>query len=59
MVRIVLGITAGFFAWVIVWVGSEMILSAIWPEWFGAHQRAFTAVPMTIVGGKLKTTAKD
>ena len=27
----------------IVWVGSEKILSAIWPEWFGAHQRAFEA----------------
>ena len=43
MVRIVLGVTAGFFAWVIVWVGSEKILSAIWPEGFGAHQRAFEA----------------
>ena len=40
MVRIVLGVIAGFFAWVIVWVGSEKILSAIWPG-FGAHQRAF------------------
>ena len=43
MVRIVLGIIAGFFAWSIVWVGSEKILSAIWPEGFGAHQRAFEA----------------
>jgi hypothetical protein len=42
MVRIVLGVIAGFFAWVIVWVGSEKILSAIWPE-FGVHQRAFQA----------------
>ena len=41
MVRIVLGVLAGFFAWAIVWVGSEKILSAIWPEGFGAHQRAF------------------
>ena len=43
MVRIVLGVIAGFFAWAIVWVGSERILSALWPEWFGAHQVAFTA----------------
>jgi len=43
MVRIVLGVIAGFFAWVIVWAGSEKILSAIWPEGFGAHQRAFEA----------------
>lgn len=40
MVRIVLGVIAGFFSWLIVWVGSEKILSAIWPE-LGAHQLAF------------------
>lgn len=44
MVRIVLGVIAGFFAWVIGWVGSEKILSAISPNWFGAHQAAFQAV---------------
>jgi hypothetical protein len=43
MVRIIVGVIAGFFAWAIVWVGSEKILSAIWPEGFGAHQRAFQA----------------
>ena len=43
MVRIVLGVIAGFLAWAIVWFGSEKILSAIWPEGFGAHQRAFEA----------------
>ena len=40
MLRIVLGVIAGFFAWLIVWVGVEKILSAIWAE-FGVHQRAF------------------
>jgi hypothetical protein len=43
MVRVVLGVIAGFFAWSIMWVGSERILSAIWPEWYGAHQLAFEA----------------
>jgi hypothetical protein len=43
MVRIVLGGIAGFFAWSIVWVGSEKVLSAIWPAWYGAHQLAFEA----------------
>lgn len=42
MLRIVLGIIAGFFAWAIVWFGIEQVLSAIWPE-FGAHQAAFQA----------------
>jgi hypothetical protein len=43
MARIVLGVTAGFFAWSIAWFGGERILSAIGPEWFGVHQRAFEA----------------
>ena len=43
MLRIVLGVIAGFFTWAIVWVGSEKILSAISPEWFGAQLRAFQA----------------
>jgi hypothetical protein len=43
MVQIALGVVGGFFAWLIVWVGSEKIFSAIWPEGFGAHQRAFQA----------------
>jgi len=43
MARIVLGVIAGFFAWAIAWFGGEKVLSAIWPEGFGAHQRAFQA----------------
>jgi uncharacterized membrane protein (DUF485 family) len=43
MLRIVLGVISGFFAWVIAWFGSEKILSAIWKA-FGAHQRAFEEV---------------
>jgi hypothetical protein len=41
MVRIVLGVIAGFFAWALVWFGIEQMLSALWPEWYGAPQRAF------------------
>jgi len=40
MLRIILGAICGFIAWLIVWIGSEKILSAIWPA-FGAHQSAF------------------
>ncbi|MDX2029696.1 MAG: hypothetical protein SF339_03435 [Blastocatellia bacterium] len=43
MLRIILGVIAGFFGWVIGWFGSEKALSAIWPEWFGVQQRAFQA----------------
>src|SRR4026207_1550717 len=44
MVRIVLGVVGGFFSWMIAWFGGEKILSALWPEGFGAHQRAFEEV---------------
>lgn len=43
MLRIVLGVIGGFFAWMTVWVGSERILSAIFPEGYGVHQAAFQA----------------
>jgi hypothetical protein len=42
MLRIVLGVIAGFFSWAIVWFGGEKILSAIWPA-FGVHQAEFQA----------------
>ena len=43
MTRIVLGVIAGFLAWSIAWFGGETLLSAMWPEGFGAHQAAFQA----------------
>lgn len=43
MLRIVLGVIAGFIGWLIVWVGSEKIISAVWPA-FGANQQAFEEV---------------
>jgi hypothetical protein len=43
MARIVLGVIGGLLGWGIVFVGSERILSAIWPDDFGVHQRAFQA----------------
>lgn len=43
MVRIVLGVIVGFVAWAIAWFGGETILSAMWPEGYGVHQRAFEA----------------
>lgn len=40
MVRIILGGIAGFVSWLIVWIGTEKILSAVWPA-FGVNQKAF------------------
>jgi hypothetical protein len=42
MIRTVAGVIAGFIAWMIVWVGSERVLSAVWPA-FGVHQAEFQA----------------
>ena len=41
MLRIVLGVIAGFFAWAVVWFGIEQILSAVFPVWYGTPQHAF------------------
>ena len=43
MLRIVLGVIGGFIGWLIMWVGSEKGLSALWPA-FGVHQKAFEEV---------------
>ncbi len=43
MARIILGAILGFIGWSIVWLGSEQVLSNIWPKWYGAHQLAFEA----------------
>ncbi len=41
MLRIILGVIAGFIAWSILWVGSEQVLVSMWPDWYGKHQIAF------------------
>ncbi len=45
MLRIILGVVAGFIAWSIIWIGSDQFLHTISPSWYGAHQdRAAIAV---------------
>jgi hypothetical protein len=44
MLKVVLGVIAGFVAWSIIWVGSDAVLSTAWAE-YGAHQnRAILAL---------------
>ena len=40
MVRVILGVVAGFIAWSILWVGSDQVLIGT-IGWYGEHQRAF------------------
>ena len=44
MMRIALGAIAGFFTWLLLWIGIEKILSAAMPEWYGVPQAAFQDV---------------
>lgn len=44
MLKIVFGVVAGFFAWLMTWFGGEKLLSAVSPEGFGVHQLAFQTV---------------
>jgi hypothetical protein len=41
MLKIVLGVIAGFVAWSIIWVGSDEVLKIASPMWYGAHQLGF------------------
>ena len=41
MVRIIIAVIVGFLAWSIMWVGSEQVLSSVFPAWLGAHQIEF------------------
>ena len=43
MWRAILGAVFAFFVWNAIWLGSEKLMSAIWPKWYGAHQTAFEA----------------
>jgi len=40
MLKIILGVIAGFVAWSILWVGSDQVLTIASPGWYGAHQSA-------------------
>lgn len=41
MLRIILGVVAGFIVWSIVWVGLDALLAAISPGWFGKNLTDF------------------
>ncbi len=40
MVRIILGVIGGFIGWMMLFIGIEKIISALWPA-FGVNQKAF------------------
>ncbi len=40
MLRIVLGVIGGFIGWMVLFIGIEKIISAVWPA-FGVNQKAF------------------
>lgn len=41
MVRIILGVIAGFIAWSILWLGVDQVLRSASPGWYGAHELRF------------------
>lgn len=44
MIRIVLGIVAGFISWPLVWFSIEKTLSAVFPGWYGSDKQQFEEV---------------
>jgi hypothetical protein len=49
MLRIILGVIAGFIAWSIIWVGSDQFLASMSRDWYGAHQ---DKVALAVVNGE-------
>lgn len=43
MVRIILAIIVGFIVWSILWIGSDMILMLVLPDWYGKHHKELEA----------------
>jgi uncharacterized membrane protein (DUF485 family) len=41
MLRIILGVIAGFIVWSLAWVGMDTLLAAISPGWFGKNFAEF------------------
>jgi|SRR5690349_16388381 hypothetical protein len=41
MLKIVLGVIAGFVAWSVLWLGSDQLLIMASPGWYGIHQDDF------------------
>ena len=41
MLRIIAGIVVGFVVWSILWTGSDAILSALSPDWYGRNLNEF------------------
>ena len=41
MLKIVLGVIAGFVAWSVLWIGSDQVLIMASPSWYGLHQDDF------------------
>ena len=41
MLRIILGVVAGFIIWSIVWVGMDSLLAVLSPGWFGKNFAEF------------------
>lgn len=66
MVRKILGIIGGFVAWSILWVGSDQVCRALWPDWYGAqmlalekamfNKEAFTADSGVLLVGIFRST---
>ena len=56
MLKIVLGVIAGFVAWSILWVGSDQLLISFSPGWYGNHQYAFQAAMFNQTPFKPETT---
>lgn len=43
MGKIILGVVVGFIVWLVLWIGSDLVLMTTLPNWYGRHQTEFEA----------------
>jgi len=53
MLRIILGVVAGFIVWMVLWGGSDTILKAVSPDWWGKNLKQME--DMLYTGQSFKT----
>ncbi len=46
MARIIVAIVVGFVVWSVLWVGSDFVLTAVSPDWYGSHHTQLEAAAL-------------
>lgn len=46
MLRSILAIIVGFLLWTALWLGSNALLTSVFPQWYGSEGQALSTTPL-------------